>query len=149
MRGNVMDLAVGFIIGAAFTKVVNSLVTDILMPPLGLLLGRVDFTNLYVTLESGKVPGPYSSLDVAQKAGAVTINYGVFVNNVISFIIVAFAVFILIKGINKLQTQIEGKKETGPATTKFCPYCFTTIDIRATKCPDCTADLKVVAKSKK
>lgn len=149
MRGNVMDMAVGFIVGAAFTKIVNSLVNDILMPPLGLLLGRVDFTNLYFTLKQGVVAGPYASLEAAQRAGAVTINYGMFVNNIISFIIVAFAIFILIKGINKLQEETAGKKPAPSATTKTCPYCFTTIDIRATRCPNCTADLSNSVPKKK
>lgn len=144
MRGNVIDMAVGIIIGAAFGKIVDSLVKDVLMPPLGLLLGKVDFTNLYLLLKEGHPVGPYTSLDLAQKAGAVTINYGMFLNNVISFVIVAFAVFLLIKGINKLQEQMDSSSkadELKTPTTKACPYCFTTIDIRATRCPDCTSEL--------
>ncbi|WP_423972030.1 large-conductance mechanosensitive channel protein MscL [Elusimicrobium simillimum] len=139
MRGNVLDMAVGIIIGAAFGKIVNSLVSDILMPPLGFLLGRVDFSNLFVTLKDGAtVAGPYASLTSAQAAGAVTVNYGIFLNTIISFIIMAFAIFLLIKFINKF------KHEDAPApdTTKECPYCFTKIDKRAIKCPNCTEDLK-------
>ena len=144
MRGNVIDMAVGIIIGAAFGKIVDSLVKDVLMPPLGLLLGKVDFTNLYVILKEGTPIGPYSSLDLAQKAGAVTINYGAFLNNIISFLIVAFAVFLLIKGINKLQEQLDRAnkaEELKSPTTKSCPFCFATIDIRSTRCPSCTSEL--------
>jgi large conductance mechanosensitive channel len=111
MRGNVVDMAVGIIIGAAFGKIVDSLVKDVLMPPIGLLLGRVDFSNLFVVIKQGTTPGPYPTIDVAQKAGAVTLNYGVFVNNVISFIIVAFAVFLLVRAINRLRR----KQEEAPA----------------------------------
>jgi len=139
MRGNVIDMAVGIIIGAAFGKIVDSLVKDVLMPPLGMLLGKVDFANLYVTLEDGKTPGPYASLDVAQKAGAVTINYGNFFNNIISFLIVAFAVFMLIKAINSLQDKLEHNAAKNP-TTKVCPFCYSIIDIRASRCPNCTSD---------
>jgi large conductance mechanosensitive channel len=103
MRGNVVDLAVGIIIGAAFGKIVDSLVKDVIMPPIGLLLGNVDFSNLFVLLKPGATPGPYASVDAAQKAGAVTINYGLFLNNVITFVIVAFAVFLLVRAINKMR----------------------------------------------
>ncbi len=105
MRGNVVDLAVGVIIGAAFGKIVDSLVKDIIMPPIGLILGRVDFANLFWVLKEGAQPGPYATVDVAQKAGAVTLNYGVFINTAIAFIIVAWAVFLLVKAMNRLQTQ--------------------------------------------
>lgn len=139
MRGNVVDMAVGIIIGAAFGTIVRSLVSDIIMPPIGLLLGNVDFSNLFVVLRGGAIPGPYTSLADAQAAGAVTLNYGVFINTIISFIIVAFAVFLVIRYINKLK-----RKEEAPAepTTKECPYCFTTIPIKATRCPHCTSALK-------
>lgn len=139
MRGNVVDMAVGIIIGAAFGTIVRSLVSDIIMPPIGLLLGNVDFSNLFVVLRGGAMPGPYASLVDAQAAGAVTLNYGVFINTIISFIIVAFAVFLVIRYINKLK-----RKEEVPAepTTKECPYCFTTIPIKATRCPHCTSALK-------
>ena len=145
MRGNVVDMAVGIIIGAAFGKIVDSMVKDIVMPPLGFLMGKVDFTNLYWTLPTSLVDGEiphYPSLEAAQAAGAVTINYGLFINTIISFILVAFAVFILIKGINKLKDAAAKKEESEEAaTTKQCPRCFSTIDIKATKCPLCTADI--------
>ncbi|UCC11807.1 MAG: large-conductance mechanosensitive channel protein MscL [candidate division WOR-3 bacterium] len=140
MRGNVVDMAVGIIIGAAFGTVVKSLVADVIMPPIGLLLGNVDFSNLFVVLKQGTTTGPYPSLAEAQSAGAVTINYGFFINTVISFFIVAIAVFFLIKSINRLK-----KKEAAPAPepiTKDCPFCFTAIPIKATRCPNCTSALK-------
>jgi len=139
MRGNVVDMAVGIIIGAAFGTIVKSLVSDIIMPPIGLLLGNVDFTNLFSVLKEGaKTAGPYASLADAQAAGAVTINYGVFINTIISFIIVAFAVFMVIRSVNRLK-----KKEEVPAEaiTKDCPYCLTNIPIKATRCPNCTSKL--------
>lgn len=103
MRGNVVDLAVGVIIGAAFGKIVDSLVKDVIMPPIGLLMGNVDFSNLFLLLKPGATPGPYATVDAAQKAGAVTVNYGIFINNVITFVIVAFAVFLLVRAINRMQ----------------------------------------------
>ena len=143
MRGNVVDMAVGIIIGAAFGKIVDSIVKDIIMPPLGWVLGRVDFTNLYLTLPNSKGEIiDYPSLEAAISAGAVTINYGVFINTLISFILVAFAVFLLIKAINKLKNAtIKKEEKVEEATTKSCPRCFSTIDIRATKCPNCTSDI--------
>lgn len=139
MRGNVIDMAVGIIIGGAFGKIVDSLVKDIMMPPLGLLLGKVDFAGLYFVIKPGAGGSwHYDSLAAAQAAGAITMNIGNFLNTIISFIIMAFAIFMLIKGINSL----EAKKTAAPVTTKACPYCFTTIDLRATKCPNCTAELK-------
>jgi len=141
MRGNVIDMAVGIIIGAAFGKIVDSLVKDVIMPPLGWVLGRVDFSKLYLVLPDydGKFVH-YKSLDAAQAAGAVTINYGIFINTIISFLIVTFAVFLLIKGINKLQAP--KPQEEAAAATKECPYCRSQIDIRATKCPHCTSGLE-------
>jgi large conductance mechanosensitive channel len=139
MRGNVVDMAVGIIIGAAFGTIVKSLVSDIIMPPIGLLLGNVDFTNLFAVLREGTAAGPYASLADAQKAGAVTINYGVFANPVISFLIVAFAVFLLIRSINRLKRQEEAPPEE--PTTKDCPYCLSPIPIKATRCPNCTSEL--------
>jgi len=139
MRGNVVDMAVGIIIGAAFGTIVNSLVSDVIMPPIGLLLGNVDFTNLFIVLKNGSVPGPYSSLAQAHAAGAVTINYGMFINAITSFIIVAFAVFLLVRAINKLKRQ-EAPVPPAP-TTKECPYCFSSIAMKATRCPCCTSDL--------
>jgi large conductance mechanosensitive channel len=139
MRGNVVDMAVGIIIGAAFGTIVKSLVADIIMPPIGLLLGNVDFSNLFVVLKQGTVAGPYAALADAQKAGAVTINYGMFANTVISFIIVAFSVFLLIRGINKLKREEEAPPEE--PTTKECPHCLSTIPIKATRCGHCTSEL--------
>jgi large conductance mechanosensitive channel len=140
MRGNVVDMAVGIIIGAAFGTIIKSLVADILMPPIGMALGNVDFSNLFVVLKVGEVAGPYAALADAKAAGAVTINYGVFLNTVISFVIVAFAVFIVIRNINRLKRQ----EEAPPAepTTKECPYCVSTIPIPATPCAHCTMELK-------
>jgi len=139
MRGNVIDMAVGIIIGAAFGTIVNSLVQDVIMPPIGLLLGKVDFSNIFAVLREGKVAGPYASVAAAKSAGAVTINFGVFINTIISFIIVAFAVFLLVRTINKLR-----REEVPPPvpTTKECAYCFSKIPIKATRCPNCTSDLK-------
>ncbi|MBN1995425.1 MAG: large conductance mechanosensitive channel protein MscL [Anaerolineae bacterium] len=139
LRGNVVDMAVGIIIGAAFGTIVKSLVDDIIMPPIGLLLGGVDFNNLYILLKAGTPPSPYPSLAEAQAAGAVTINYGLFINAVVSFLIVAWVVFLLIRGINRLQR----KEEAPPAepTTKECGYCHSTIPIKATRCPYCTSEL--------
>jgi large conductance mechanosensitive channel len=134
-RGNVMDLAVGFIMGAAFGKIVTSLINDILMPPIGLLLGKVDFTNLYVNL-SGKT---FESLKQAKDAGAVTINYGLFLNTIFEFLIIAIAIFIVVKQINRLKS----KPAPAPAvpTTKECPFCVTAIPIKAVRCPACTSNL--------
>jgi large conductance mechanosensitive channel len=141
MRGNVVDMAVGIIIGAAFGTIVKSLVSDVIMPPIGLALGNVDFANLFIILKQGaELAGPYASLADAQAAGAVTLNYGTFINTIISFIIVALAVFMLIRSINKLK-----RKEEAPPpepTTKECPLCFSTIPIKATRCPMCTSELK-------
>lgn len=139
MRGNVVDMAVGIIIGAAFGTIVASLVNDVIMPPIGMLLGNVDFSNLFIVLREGTTAGPYASLAAAKAAGAVTINYGAFVNTIISFLIVAFAVFLLIKNINRLK-----KAEPAPAaapTTKECPFCASTIPIKAKRCPNCTSQL--------
>lgn len=141
IQGNVIDMAVGIIIGAAFWKVVDSLVKDIIMPPLGWILGRVDFSNLYLTLPdyNGKVIH-YPSLQAAKAAGAVTINLGLFINTLISFIIIAFTVFLLVKMINKLRA-IAKKNAEALQTTKTCPHCYSIINVKATKCPYCTADI--------
>jgi large conductance mechanosensitive channel len=140
MRGNVVDMAVGIIIGAAFGTIVNSLVQDVIMPPIGLLLGNIDFSNFFAVLKEGRVAGPYASVAAAKAAGAVTLNYGVFINTIISFVIVAFAVFLLIRTLNRLRRQ----EEAPPAalTTKECSYCFSKIPIQATRCPNCTSELK-------
>lgn len=129
MRGNVIDMAVGIIIGAAFGKIVDSLVNDIIMPPLGWLMGRVDFSKLVLAIPTGK------------EGDFVNINYGVFINTIISFVLVAFAVFLLIKGINKLRAEKKADDAQAAPATKECPHCFTKIDIRATKCPNCTSDI--------
>ncbi len=138
MRGNVVDMAVGIIIGAAFGTIVKSLVDDVLMPPIGLTLGNVDFSNIFITLKDGaKAAGPYASLAAAKTAGAVTLNLGVFINTVISFIIVAFSVFLVVKGMNRMKRE----QEAPPPSTRDCPFCFTTIPIQASRCPHCTSEL--------
>ncbi len=142
VKGNVIDMAVGIIIGAAFGNVVNSVVNDVIMPPLGFLMGKVDFSNMYLTLYNPNPDTAYSSLQAASDAGVVTINYGLFINTLISFTMVAFAVFLLVKCINKVKAASEKEAaEEAAATTKECPKCFSTIDIKATKCPHCTADI--------
>jgi len=135
-KGNVMDLAIGFIMGVAFGKIVTSLINDILMPPIGLLFGKVDFSNMYVNL-SGK---SFASLKQAKEAGAATINYGIFLNTIIEFLIVALAIFIMVRWVNKLRA----KPAPAPAvpTTRECPFCFSTISIKAVRCPACTSELK-------
>lgn len=136
VRGNVLDLAIGVVIGGAFGKIVTSLVDDILMPPLGLLLGRVDFTNLFISLTGQR----YASLAQAKAAGAPTLNYGLFLNNLVSFLIVAFAVFLIVRQVNRM-----GRGEEKPAeapVVKECPYCLSSIPIKATRCPQCTSELK-------
>jgi len=143
MRGNVIDMAVGIIIGVAFGTIVNSLVKDIIMPPISLALGRVDFSNLFVLLKSGKeVPPPYYTISEAQAAGAVTLNYGAFINYVFTFLIVAFAVFLLIRAINNMRRRAEAPKAAAAPTTKDCPYCVSKIPLKATRCPSCTSELK-------
>jgi len=140
VKGNVLDMAVGIIIGAAFGTIVQSFVKDIIMPPIGMLLGNVDFTDLFVILKHGpEVAGPYATLEAAQAAGAVTINYGVFFNALISFLIVAFAVFMIVKSFNKMKRE----KDVPPPepTVKNCPYCLSEIPLKATKCGHCTSAL--------
>ena len=137
IRGNVIDLAIGIIIGAAFSSVVNSLVNDIIMPPIGMLVGQVDFSNLFIDLSGGG----YESLAEAQVAGAATINYGLFLNQIINFLIVSFAVFLLVRQINRMKKQYEPEPEEVEPTTKDCPYCLSTIPIKATRCPQCTSEL--------
>ena len=142
LRGNVMDMAVGIIIGAAFSTIVNSLVNDILMPPFGWFLGGVDFENFYLTIKSGTPAGPYLSLADARAAGAVTMNYGLFINAVISFLIVALAMFLLIRAINRLQDEGDAPAPEPVPATRDCPFCFTSIPLQATRCPHCTSQLK-------
>jgi large conductance mechanosensitive channel len=139
MRGSVVDMAVGIIIGAALGTVVGSLVADVIMPPIGLALGNVDFANLFSVLKEGTTPAPYASLAEAKEAGAVTINYGAFINTIITFLIIAFAVFLLIRQMNKLKKEEEAPPEE--PTTKECPFCFSTIPIKAVRCGFCTSDL--------
>ena len=139
MRGNVLDLAVGVIIGAAFGGVVTSLVNDVIMPPIGIALGQVDFKDLFVLLKEGTTPGPYASVAAAKAAGAVTLNWGAFVNTVINFLIVGFAIFMIVRAVNR----IHKKPEPAPAgPTKECPYCLSTVPLQATRCPHCTSELK-------
>jgi large conductance mechanosensitive channel len=144
MKGNVVDMAVGIIIGIAFGLIITSVVKDIIMPPIGLALGKVDFQNLYVVLREGTAAaGPYASLDAAQKAGAVTINYGAFINTIINFLIIAAVLFFMV--VRPIAKMNEKKKVAAPAaapTTKECPYCKSSIPIKATRCPNCTSELK-------
>ena len=137
LRGNVIDMAVGIIIGAAFGKIVTSLVEDILMPPVGMLVGKVDFSSLFVTLSSQSYP----SLAAAKAAGAATLNYGTFLNMVMNFVIVAFAVFLLIRQVNRMMPKPVPVPAAPP--TKDCPYCYSGIPVKATRCPQCTSELKV------
>jgi large conductance mechanosensitive channel len=137
MRGNVIDMAVGIIIGVAFGAIITSLVRDIIMPPIGLLLGNVDFANLFAVIKEGAPTSPYATLADAQAAGAVTINYGLFINFVITFLIVAFVVFLMIRQINRMR-----RAPAAAPTTKECPYCLSTIPIKATRCGHCTSELK-------
>jgi large conductance mechanosensitive channel len=140
MRGSVVDMAIGIVIGAAFGAIVKSFVDDVLMPPIGLLLGNVDFSNLFITLKEGaKAAGPYASLAAAKTAGAVTLNLGVFINTIISFLIIALAVFLVIKGINRMEREKEAP--AAEPTTRECPFCLSTISLKATLCPHCTSEL--------
>jgi large conductance mechanosensitive channel len=133
-------MAVGIIIGASFGGIISSLVADVIMPPIGLLLGNVDFSNLFLTLKAGaKAAGPYASLADAKTAGAVTVNVGLFINTIISFLIVAFAMFLVIRGMNRMKKQ--DPVSAAAPTTKECPFCFTQIPIKAKRCPNCTSQL--------
>ncbi|WP_372638908.1 large conductance mechanosensitive channel protein MscL [Fodinibius sp.] len=140
VRGNVIDMAVGIIIGAAFTTVVQSLVKDILMPPLGLLTSNIDFSNAFLVLSQGTTPGPYASLQVAEEAGASVLRYGSFLNSLISFALVAFAVFMLVRYINRLRDPKQTPEPVSP-TVKKCSFCYSDIPIQATRCPHCTSRL--------
>ena len=143
MRGNVVDMAVGIVIGAAFGAIIQSLVKDVIMPPIGLLLGKVDFSNLFAVLKPGEAAGPYATLADAQAAGAVTLNWGLFMLSIVSFVIIAFCIFMLIRSLAKMQKA----EEEAPAdpTTKECPHCFMEIPIKATRCPLCTSQLNAQA----
>jgi len=140
MKGNMVDMSVGIVIGAAFGAIVKSLVSDILMPPIGILMGNVNFSDLFVVLKEGTTPGPFATLAAAKDAGAVTLNYGLMINTIVNFLIVAFAIFFVVRGINRLKEQ----EEAPPAepTTKECPLCLSTVPIKATRCGHCTSDLK-------
>ncbi len=141
IKGNVLDMAVGIIIGAAFGTIVQSFVKDVIMPPIGMLLGNVDFTDIFIVLKQGpEVTGPYATLEAAQGAGAVTMNLGIFFNAVISFLIIAFAVFMVVKAFNKMK-RAEEAPPPPPPTIKNCPYCMEEIPIKATKCGHCTSAL--------
>ena len=138
MKGNVIDLAVGMVVGTAFTGMVKSLVDDVIMPPIGLLIGGVDFSNLFLTLKEGaKAAGPYATLAAAKDAGAVTMNIGLFINTLISLVIVGFAIFMVVKATSKLQKQ----PQPADPTTKECPQCCTEIPVKASRCPNCTSEL--------
>ncbi len=139
MKGNVIDLATGVVIGAAFGKIVSSLVNDVVMPLIGLAVGKLDFTNLFISLDGNH----YATLEAAREVGAATLNYGVFLTNILDFLIIAFAIFIVIKQINRLKK----KPDPAPVTTKDCPFCQSTINIKAVKCPNCTAELEEAADS--
>ena len=141
MKGSVLDMAIGIVIGGAFSPIVKSLVDDILMPPIGMLMGGVDFANMFAVLREGaEAAGPYETVAAAQEAGAVTINYGLFINSIITFLIVAFAIFMMVKSINRWKRE----EEAPPAepTTKQCEFCDTEIPIAATRCPNCTSELR-------
>jgi large conductance mechanosensitive channel len=138
VRGNVVDMAVGIIIGAAFTSIVTSLVNDVLMPPIGLMVGDVDFKNLFFVLRQGAEPGPYASVEAAKAVGAVTINIGLFLNAMLSFTLVAFAAFMLVRTVNRLRRD---ETPPPPPSTRKCPYCVTDIPLAATRCPQCTSEV--------
>lgn len=135
-RGNALDLAVGVVIGAAFGAIVTSLVADLVMPVVGLALGGADFAELYVVLKEGATAAPYATLAAAQEAGAVTLNYGLFINALVNFLIIAFAIFMIVKSVNKLRKPAEPE-----VTTKACPFCLTDVPLAATRCPACTSEL--------
>ena len=140
MKGNVLDMAVGIIIGAAFGAIITSFVSDVIMPPIGLLLGNVDFSSLFVVLKEGKIPAPYVTLADAKAAGAVTMNYGLFFNTIVSFLIIAFAIFMVVKSVNRMKRE-EQAPPPAPAT-KDCPFCLSAVPIKAVKCGHCTSELK-------
>jgi large conductance mechanosensitive channel len=140
VRGNVIDMAVGIVIGAAFGAIVGSFVADVVMPPIGMLLGKVDFSKLFIVLKEGTAAAPYASLAAAKEAGAVTLNLGIFINTIINFLIIALAVFLVIRWINRLKKKAEAPA-AAPAT-KECPYCLSAVSIKATRCPFCTSNLK-------
>lgn len=141
LRGNVIDMAIGIVIGVAFGSIVNSMVADIITPPLGLLLGNVDFSNMFIVLKSGDPVAPYVSTEAAKAAGAITLNIGLFFNKVISFLLIAFPIFLLVRAMNQLKRKEEAKVEVAPITTKECPFCAMTVSLKAKRCPHCTSEL--------
>ena len=144
-RGNVVDLAVGIVIGVAFGAIVNSFVRDVIMPPIGLALGNVDFANLFAVLKEGTVAGPYASLAAAQEAGAVTINYGVFIMTIVSFIIIAAVIFFfVVRPVAQMHARQKAAEAAPVPSTEECPFCYTSISVKATRCPNCTSELKAV-----
>lgn len=151
LRGNIVDLALGFTVGAAFSTIAKSLVNDIIMPPIGLVVGQSEFSDLFILLKEGSEgAAPYATLAEAQAAGAVTINYGIFVNNVLAFLVIAVVMFIIIRGINRIDNVMEeelgfNKEEGVEPATKKCPYCISVIPRRATRCPECTSELEKLA----
>jgi large conductance mechanosensitive channel len=140
-RGNILDMAVGIAVGGAFTILVQSLVRDVIMPPIGMAIGNANFRNLFWVLKPGDTPGPYSTADLAQKAGAVTLDYGTFINDVISFLIIGFVVFVMVRYARKLQELFEHEAVAAAPTTKSCPRCCSQIPLAATRCPNCTSEL--------
>lgn len=141
MRGNVVDMAVGIIIGAAFGGIVKSMVSDMIMPPVGLLLGKADFSNLFLVLRQGIPGGPYTTVAMAHKAGATTLNYGLFFNSVVEFVIVGFAVFFLVRSVNRMMALVPKKDAPAEVTTQICPFCLSVIPLGATRCKECTSML--------
>lgn len=140
-KGNVLDMAIGVIIGGAFGKIVSSILSDVLMPPIGLLMGNVDFSSLFISLNGQN----YSSLAAAKAAGAPTLNYGVFLNTVLDFLVVAFVIFLVVKQINRLKKQQPAPVSAAPAT-KICEYCCSSIPLKAVRCPNCTSELRALSK---
>lgn len=141
VKGNVVDMAVGIVIGGAFGTIVKSFVSDVIMPPIGLLIGHVQFSSLFWVIAEGKPNGPYNTISEAHKAGAVTLNYGTFIDNIVSFLIIAWAVFMFVRVINRVRSQFESPEVPAEPTTKECPYCASTIPLKATRCPNCTSEL--------
>jgi len=137
VRGNAVDLAVGLVIGAAFGAIVASLVADIIMPVVGLILGDVDFAQMFIVMKEGSTPGPYATVEAAAQAGAVTLNYGIFINAIVYFVIVAFAIFLLVKAMNRMK-----RAEEEVVDTKECPFCLTAVPMAASRCPACTSELE-------
>ncbi len=138
MKGSLVDMAIGIVVGVAFGAIIQSLVADVLMPPVGLLLGKVDFANLFAVIKEGATPGPYASLAAAGATGAVTINYGKFINTLINFLIVAFAMFLVVRQMNRVKRRLEAP---AAVTTKDCPFCLSAIPLKATRCPQCTSEV--------